>query len=159
MATDGLQPHSSVQGASTTDQFSHRTYQDSAVEKEIKLRAATALHDHSVLLLHALSMNEDVANEQYGSSSSVTSGLFNPGAASSSSLSFSSHPTGAGSSRIGVPGGSSTAFGFAGGSGHASSSRTTATTTTTTASSTARRSSVPVDEEFGQTYFQGPLSS
>ncbi|KAF9948917.1 hypothetical protein BGZ70_002010, partial [Mortierella alpina] len=61
MATDGLlpPPHASLQGASSSsDTFSPRAYQDSAVEKEIKQRAATALHDHSVLLLHALSMNE-----------------------------------------------------------------------------------------------------
>ncbi|CAO3573548.1 unnamed protein product [Mortierella alpina] len=202
MATDGLQPlpHASLQGASSNpDPFSPRAYQDSAVEKEIKQRAATALHDHSVLLLHALSMNEtptkarlrmyrhltgqpqpphehtpaaqrkqkDVASSEQSHGSSATSastGLFNPLASSSSASSFipvsaSSTTTGAGSSRIGALGGSSIAFGSSGssgGGGHAPSLRTTSTTTGT---ATTRHSSVPVDEEFGHTYFQGPLSS
>ncbi|KAG9327720.1 hypothetical protein KVV02_006424 [Mortierella alpina] len=161
------------------DPFSPRAYQDSAVEREIKQRAATALHDYSVLLLHALPMNEtptkarlrmfrhltgqaqpphehtppaqrkqkDVASEHHGLSTLTTAqGLFNPVVSSSSS----------GSTRMGAAGGSSTVFGLAGGGGHASSFRTTATTAT---SATTRHSSVPVDEEFGHTYFQGPLSS
>ncbi|KAF9573455.1 hypothetical protein EC968_008540 [Mortierella alpina] len=53
-----------MQSASSPDPFSSRAYQDSAVEKEIKQRAATALHDHSVLLLHALSMNEVKDSDQ-----------------------------------------------------------------------------------------------
>jgi hypothetical protein len=40
------------------DEFSSLTFQDNMAGKELRQSAATALHNHSALLLHALFMNE-----------------------------------------------------------------------------------------------------
>ncbi|KAG0319044.1 hypothetical protein BGZ99_005336 [Dissophora globulifera] len=121
-------------------------YVDSALEKEIKQRAATALHDHSVLLIRALSMNETPAKARLRMYRHLTgqpqplhdytptkrkhkeTDNTNSNAAGASTLSFRPAGSSSSSSSAAVPG---------------------------QASSRQRRDIIPVDDEFAFTSFQG----
>ncbi|KAF8975210.1 hypothetical protein BGZ46_009347 [Entomortierella lignicola] len=140
-------------GQSTTQ---HReetsSYPDSVVEKEITQRAATALYDHSELLLHALSMNETPAKARLRMYRHLTGQPqplhdYTP-VKRKHKETDSAYP----SSSINSGASSSSRAGSSG------SSLSTAAQGGQTSSSRPRRDIIPVDEEFPHTFFQGQVS-
>ncbi|KAI7818130.1 hypothetical protein BC939DRAFT_463782 [Gamsiella multidivaricata] len=133
------------------------THQDSVFEKEIKQRAATALHDHSVLLLHALTMNETPAKARLRMYRHLTGQPQPPHDYAPAKRKHKEAESSVFSSTSNNPGTSN----------YSGSSRATGPSSTSSLSISAQgqagsrraRDIIPVDEEFAHTYFQGPLSS
>ncbi|KAI1305149.1 hypothetical protein EDD11_005010 [Mortierella claussenii] len=121
--------------------------QDSAVERENKQRAANALHDHSTLLLHALSMNETPTKARMRMYRHLT-GLPQPQHDyAPSKRKYKEKET----ENANTMGSSTAASSRSAGSSHSTLPQETSVPR-------PRRHTIPVDEEFAHTYFQGPLS-